>query len=201
MEEPLLAPSQSDVDSEALPASYSDHENSQCAIVPHSINRYDWEELLRALVYGCVQSCANIWSKGKQCLLQGSILKQHFVLLRIYQCHHPSADTLVTCLSSVVPLGQAVSPVELTQTQVIAHCLFHAFVLWLWVLCMPSCQLVPSNIHADCATHYSGVTVMLQAERLEQLHAQASVQFDLLNEEHQVEPCSCSRLSKCSHSR
>ena len=49
-----------------------------------------------------------------------------FVLLRIYQCHHPSADTLVTCLSSVLPLGQAVSSVALTQTQVIPHCSVHA---------------------------------------------------------------------------
>lgn len=31
------------------------------------------------------------------------------------------------------------------------------------------------------------VCAMLQAERLEQLHDQASVQFDLTNEEHQVQ--------------
>lgn len=40
----------------------------------------------------------------------------------------------------------------------------------------------------------------MQAERLEQLHAQASVQFDVLNEEHQVKPCSCLCSGRCSHS-
>ena len=63
LEEPLLAPSQSDIDSETLPTSYSGHENSERAIVPRSINKYDWEELWRSLVHGCVQSCANAWSK------------------------------------------------------------------------------------------------------------------------------------------
>ncbi|KAL3144462.1 hypothetical protein ABBQ32_004205 [Trebouxia sp. C0010 RCD-2024] len=111
LEEPLLAPSQSDVDSDALPTSSSGHENSERAIVPRSINKYDWEQLWRALIQGCVQSCANAW------------------------------NTVVTCLSSVLPLRVAHSPIELTQTQ---------------------------------------------AERLEQLHDQASVQFDLTNEEHQA---------------
>lgn len=63
LEEPLLAPSQSDVDSDALPTSSSGHENSERAIVPRSINKYDWEQLWRALIQGCVQSCANAWSK------------------------------------------------------------------------------------------------------------------------------------------
>ena len=47
----------------------------------------------------------------------------------------------------------------------------------MWVLC---------SLHADRGSRFSGFVATPQAERLEQLHAQASVQFDLSNQEHQV---------------
>lgn len=81
LEEPLLAPSQSDVDSDALPTSSIGHENSERAIVPRSINKYDWEQLWRALIQGCVQSCASVWSKLnfsiKTTLSPGFLLTQY----------------------------------------------------------------------------------------------------------------------------
>ena len=64
LEEPLLAPSQSEDPAESLPTSYSEYDSSARAMVPHSINRYNWEELWRSLIAGCVQSCAEAWSKS-----------------------------------------------------------------------------------------------------------------------------------------
>lgn len=55
-------------------------------------------------------------------------------------------------------------------------CYGHAFLPAGWVA---------YSLHADGHGQVSHVAT-LQAERLEQLHAQATVQFELSNEEHQV---------------
>ena len=50
-------------DAEPTSSSYTGHDKSGRAIVPHSINHFDWEALLRALIAGCVQSWTAIWSE------------------------------------------------------------------------------------------------------------------------------------------
>ena len=62
LEEPLLSPEQNDL-SQPTTSSHNE-EDTRRAIVPHSINKYDWEDLWRSLVAGCVQTCTTAWRKA-----------------------------------------------------------------------------------------------------------------------------------------
>ena len=108
-----MAPSQSEVAEEALANSYDDSTNSERAIVLHSINKYDWEELWRSLVAGCVQSCANAWSK-----ILGTLHKASPHCCSQALTVSADTDAVVSCLSSILPLKVPPAPVELTPEQV-----------------------------------------------------------------------------------
>ena len=63
LETPLLAPEQADLDLPSASSHEAEQEDINRAIVPRSINKYDWEQLWRSLVTGCVQTCTSAWSE------------------------------------------------------------------------------------------------------------------------------------------